>query len=222
MTDTLESENARLRARVEELEHKLYPPPPPPEKPDDPTRYFFAPAADERYVPQDDPIWKNRDGPGRQALVDVQELFIGWAFDYARERHADNPWRRVYRWADIPAGGFYTTAREVEEAKRGERDVTFYEIDKRTAALATLGVYGTGYKQLRARRDELLHAYCRLDLPRRLEEQGLWIRRNDILDEAVDQLLELYKRACRPLTEYTSLTQDAAHLVDEALAASHV
>lgn len=93
---SLEAENARLRARIQELERLLCSPA---LKRGSATggasgvRQLLA----GRYEVGDD--------PRRRAWAGVQELAIGWAFEYARERHPKFRFERAYAWEGVPMGG---------------------------------------------------------------------------------------------------------------------
>jgi rubrerythrin len=199
MTDA-ETENAQLRARIQELERLLYPPPPPPKKVDDKRRYFLAAAGSAEF---------------QEPWANVHELFVGWAYDYARERHPDLQWARAYRWADIPEHGIYTTVGAAQKAKQAQADVPLYAIDQRTGALAAIDVQ---QQRVRDREHALLDELPRSpDREQRLRDHRIWAHRNQILSDASKRLWRPFKLACQPLADYHDLIQAATRIADEAL-----
>jgi hypothetical protein len=192
----LEAENARLHARVEELERKLYPPPPTPKKQRDRNRYVLAPAYET-------------DGP----LKDIQELFTGWALDYARERHGDLQWHRVFRWKDIPEHGIYTTARAASDAKRAEVDVPVYEIDKRWAALGALDA------ERQRLHDHITELISDAGAPKEGDHVAhrVWAYRFHILREAAAAIERVAGLVRGPLVDYDDVIRAATRVVDDVL-----
>ena len=203
----VEAENARLRARVKELEHILYPPPPPPKPRAEPRRYIMAPPAREVYT----------DSELGSALANLVESWMGDVLVYTRKRHPELEWQRVYRYEDIPKGGLYTTGRIAQDAKNTEIDVPLYSIDKRNAAFEAIEAQR---QRLRDRTDELLHA-----LPKRRKggrvstyrsAHRVWVYRNEVLHDT-DVLDRAWQATLLERRDYDDIVRAAVTAVDEAL-----
>lgn len=203
-TDLLDSENGVLRVRVEELERKLYRRPFVPQPKERPGRHRYLRAA--RHDGGDD--------SRQRAWARVQELAVGWAFEYARGRHSDVNWRRAYEWQDSPPSGVYTVARLVLDAKHAEADLPFFEIDKRTAALDAVRAQR---QRVRDREGELLET-----LPEAGDRDAhrVWAVRHQVLSEAArwnSPLERAFQVACTPLVDYDDVVLAATRLADRAL-----
>lgn len=203
----LEGENAALRARIEELERKLYPPPPPKQKKDDGVRYFLCPAPESL-------ARKDADPQAVKRWATVQNIFIDSVFGRVRERHKDYRWYRAYREEDIPEGGIYTVARAAQDAIRADRDVPFVEIDQKREA-------ETAIENQRARleeRDEQLVE----DRPmsNSLDERRIWLHRWHTVFEARNRVFHARLLVHEHLPTYRDIVQAVTRIADDALKAA--
>lgn len=204
----LEAENARLRARVKELEHTLYPPPPPPKPKAEPRRYLLAPPGSEVY----------KDTELGRALADLVDTWTTDALIYARKRHPDWEWHRAYRYGDIPKGGLYTTGRAASDARRAETDVPIYSVNKRNAALEAIKAQ---QQRLSDRERELIKALPKRRKNRRPStlrgEHRVWVHRNQVLHDARDVLHRAWEMAVHERRDYDDIVRAAVTIADEAL-----